>query len=119
MMASGLDEPKVSPQLAEGGYMANREMVKDDVVAVLDMLSSLDLASMDRVAVEAVPINFTSGFDSSLKKALCVPFTKIARKHAAGKFRVISQTETVALKTVKGAIDLSTAAADNLSFDGE
>lgn len=99
--------------------MADRKKVKADVVTVLDILSPLDLAKMTDDGVELVKINFTSGFDGSMKKALCVPFAKIARRHGGTKSRVISQTETAALRTIKGAIDLTVAAADGLTFDGE
>lgn len=98
--------------------MVNRAEVKTDVVKVLDYLSPLDLASMDDKAVEAVKINVTTGFDSSMKKALAIPFSKIARKHGRGTSRVISPTETAALKTIKGAIDLTYAAAQGLPFEG-
>lgn len=99
--------------------MINREDIKTDVVNVIDVLSPLDLKSMEQEKVEAVKINFTSGFDGSLKKALCVPLTKIAKKHNATIFRIISQTETAALKTIAGAIDLTLAAANGQPFDGE
>ncbi|MBC3832412.1 hypothetical protein H8K33_12975 [Undibacterium amnicola] len=99
--------------------MADRAKIKKEVVQVIDMLSPLDLASMEDNAVEGVKINVTTGFDSSMKRALCIPLTKIARRNGLSKSRPISQTETSALKTVKGAIDLTSAAADGLPFDGE
>lgn len=99
--------------------MIDRENIKNAVVDALDTLSPLDLGKMSDSEVEKVKLNFTSGFDGSMKKALCVPLSKIARKHGNTDSRIISQTETTALKTIKGAIDLTAAAAAGLTFDGE
>lgn len=99
--------------------MADRKKIKKDVVVTLDILSPLELSKMGDAEVELVKINFTSGFDGSMKRALCVPFSKTARRHGGAQSRIISQTETSALKTIKEAIDLTTAAADGLPFEGE
>lgn len=99
--------------------MVKREDIKWDVVHVIDILSPLDLQGMDKDKVETVKINYTSGFDGSLKRALCIPLTKIARKHNATTFRPMSQTESAALKTIGGAIDLTLAAATGQPYDGE
>ena len=99
--------------------MIDREKIKIAVVNALDTLSPLDFGKMNDTEVEKVKLNFTSGFDGSMKKALCVPFSKIARKHGNTDSRIISQTETIAVKTIKGAIDLTAAAAAGLAFEGE
>lgn len=98
--------------------MADRQQIKKDVVSALDILSPLELAKMTESTVENVRLDYTSGFDVSLKKALAVPFSKIARKHGGSKSRVISQTETVALKTIACAIDLAVAASDGAPIEG-
>ncbi|AVR97369.1 hypothetical protein [Pseudoduganella armeniaca] len=96
-----------------------RDQIKTDVVRGLDFISPLDLAAYDAAAVEAVRIDFTSGFDGSMKRALNVPLTKVARRHGDQNSRPISHTETEALKTVGGAIELTTAAATGQQWAGE
>ncbi|WEF34022.1 hypothetical protein [Pseudoduganella chitinolytica] len=96
-----------------------RDHIKSDVVRGLDFMSPLDLAALGAAEVEAVRLDFTSGFDASMKRALNVPLTKVARRHGGQSSRVISFTETEALKTVGGAIDLTAAAAEGQQFGGE
>jgi hypothetical protein len=96
-----------------------RDQIKTDVVRGLDFISPLDLAAYGDKEVEAVRIDFTSGFDDSMKRALNVPLTKVARRHGDQNSRPISYVETVALKTVGGAIDLTTAAATGQAYAGE
>ena len=64
--------------------MDNLNNIRNDVISVLDILSPLDLVSMSIEQVVKVQINYTSGFDESMKRALAVPFSKISRKY--GKY---------------------------------
>jgi hypothetical protein len=99
--------------------MTLRDKVKADVVQLLDIISPLNLLDMALADVEAVKIRETSGFDGSMKRALNVPLSKIARRHDWEHYRIISSVETGELKTIGGAIDLTTAAAEGKPFDGE
>jgi hypothetical protein len=99
--------------------MTLRDKIKADVVQLIDIISPLNLTDLAPADVEAVKIRETSGFDGSMKRALNVPFSKIARRHGGEHYRIISSVETGELKTVGGAIDLTTAAAAGAPFDGE
>lgn len=99
--------------------MTVRERIRSEVVAVVDILSPLDLARLSASDVEQVRIDFATGFDGSLKKALSIPLSKIALKHGASRCRLISRTETARLTTVRDAVELTIAAADGVPFGDE
>lgn len=96
--------------------MTVRERIRSDVVALVDILSPLDLARLSESDVERVRLDFATGFDGALRKALSIPLSKIALKHGASRCRLISRTETARLMTVGDAVELTLAAADGVPF---
>jgi len=101
------------------GTTTKRDQIKKEVVAGIDFISPLRLSEYDPVAVEAVKLNYTSGFDDAMRKALHVPLTIIAFKYGEGKSRAISHVEASSLKTIADAIDLTLAASEGKEYEAK